>query len=144
MVVVKPMNRKTIAKYFTHLLDEKLVVFDEDDGYFYLTTLSPKQANLIEYHTLDKMMHVLQDHAISIYVYIFNCYWANGCEQVSISMRAIKEHIGIATSTTSNNAVIMDTIEILERLGLLRMNMVSDGSRMHMVFNDVRNSLPEM
>jgi hypothetical protein len=143
-IVVKPMNRRTIAKYFNHLIEEDLVKFDEDDGYFYLTTLSPKQANLIEYHTLNKMVHVLQDHAISIYVYIFNCYWANGCEPVSISMRSIKEHIGIATTTTSNNAVIMDTIEILERLGLLRMSMVSDGVHMHMVFSNVRNSLPEI
>nr|DAH81454.1 MAG TPA: hypothetical protein [Caudoviricetes sp.] len=30
----------------------------------------------------------------------------------------MKEYIGIATTTTSNNAIVMDSLEILKRLSL--------------------------
>ena len=34
------MSRKTIAKYFSYLIDEKLVI-DENDDYYYLAVLDP-------------------------------------------------------------------------------------------------------
>ena len=71
------MARKTIAKYFAHLVKEGLVY--EEDGYYYLKVLDNSSANLIEYKTLSKLMNVLQKNSISIYIYLFNRYYANGC-----------------------------------------------------------------
>ena len=51
------MSRKTIAKYFSYLIDSNLVS-DEGDEYYYLTVLDGSEANLIEYNTLLKMMNV--------------------------------------------------------------------------------------
>jgi len=56
-------------------------------------------------------------------------------------MRQIKEYIGVATGTTSNNAIVSDTIEILERLNLLRMKLMSDGNKTYMEFMWVKNKL---
>ena len=53
----KVMSRKTIAKYFNHLVDKALVY--EENGYYYLTVLDNTEANLIEYLTLSKLMNVL-------------------------------------------------------------------------------------
>jgi DNA-binding IclR family transcriptional regulator len=53
------MNRRTIAKYFEHLQEQKLISEKQEDGYYYLTVLEREEANLIEYTTLSKLMNVL-------------------------------------------------------------------------------------
>lgn len=54
----KVMTRKTIAKYFKYLEDKELVT-NGGDGYYYLTTLPADSAHLIEYMTLVKLMNVM-------------------------------------------------------------------------------------
>lgn len=138
----KVMTRKTIAKYFSHLMDKKLVV-DKGDNYYYLALLDRSEANLIEYNTLSTMMNVFQKNSISIYIYLFNRYCANGYQPFIATIAQIKEHIGIATSTTSNNLIVDNTIEILKRLGLLDVKMVRDDIRTYLEFQWVRNELPK-
>lgn len=140
----KIMSRKTVAKYFQFLVEEGLVI-DNDDDYYYLRVLGRQDANLIEYRTLFKMMNVLQRNCISVYIYLFNRYYANSCEPFIATMKQIKEFIGIATSTTSNNMQIADMIEFLERLGLLHMEMITDeDNKTYMEFQWVLNKLPEL
>ena len=90
-------------------------------------------------------MNVLQKNSINIYIYLFNRFYANGCEPFVATMKQIKDYIGIATSTTSNNAIVSDTIEILQRLGLLEMNIEYDDKQLksYMKFNWVANKLPD-
>lgn len=140
---VKVMARKTIAKYFAHLLAQGLVI-DKGDDYFYLALLEKNMANLINYNTLVKLMNVLQKNSLSIYIYLFNRFYANGQEPVIVTIKQMKDHIGIATTTTSNNIIIDDTLDILQRLGLLKYHMEVDANqKRHLVFTMVRNSLPE-
>jgi hypothetical protein len=47
-------------------------------------------------------------------------------------MKQIKSYLGIATTTTSNNLIVSDSIDILERLGLLRMEMVTRDGKSNM------------
>ena len=54
----KVMSRKTIAKYFAHLVDQGLIK-EGDDEYYYLTVLDASEANLIELVTLSKLTNVL-------------------------------------------------------------------------------------
>lgn len=139
----KVMNRRTIAKYFEHLQEQKLISEKQEDGYYYLTVLEREEANLIEYTTLSKLMNVLQRHSLTIYIYLFNRYCANGYEPFIATMRQIKEFIGIATTTSSNNLIITDTIEILERLGLLKMKRIrTEEQKVLMEFQWVTNELP--
>lgn len=141
--VEKVMGRKTIAKYFQYLLDHELI-YEGDDDYYYMRLLGSREANLIEYNTLSTLMNVMQKNSISIYIYLFNRFYANDCEPVVVTMRQIKDYIGIAVSTTSNNLIISDTIDILQRLGLLEMEVVYDENELknHMKFNWVKNCLP--
>ncbi len=137
----KVMSRKTIAKYFGHLLEQQLVY--EEDDYYYLTVLDNNQANLIEYTTLTKLMNVLQKNSISIYIYLFNRYYANGCSPFIATLKQIKDFIGIASTTSSNNIIVDDTLDILKRLGLLDYHLVRKEEKTYLEFLKVRNSLPE-
>ena len=138
----KVMSRKTIAKYFQHLIDRELV-FEQNDEFYYLTVLDNDDANLIECETLSKLMNVFKNDSISIYIYLFNRYCATGYQPVIITHKQIKEHIGIATSTTSNNLIITDTLEILQRLGLIKYRVFTEDNKSYMEFLWVKNSLPK-
>ena len=141
--VEKVMSRKTIAKYFNHLMNQGLISEGEDD-YYYLTVLDASEANLIEYITLSKLMNVLQKNSISIYIYLFNRYCANGYQPFIATIKQIKDFIGIATSTTSNNIVIDDTIDILKRLGLLDVKLITgEDNKTYLEFQWVKNELPK-
>lgn len=136
----KVMSRKTIAKYFKYLEDKGLIQL-QDDGYYYLTILDATEANLIEYNTLSKLINVLQKNSLSIYVYLFNRYYANGFQPFIATIKQIKEFIGIATTTTSNNIIVDDTIDILKRLGLLDYKIKFEEDKSYLEFQWVKNSL---
>lgn len=139
--VDKVMARKTIAKYFEYLVQKGLVTEGQDD-FYYITVLPSDSAHLIEYKTLYKLMNVLQKHSLSIYVYLFNRYYSNGCQPVIVTMSQIKNYVGAATTTTSNNGFIDDTIDILKRLKLLDMDLIFQDGKSLMQFNWVSNKLP--
>ena len=139
--VEKVMARKTIAKYFSFLVDSGLVY--EEDGYYYLTVLDQDSGHLIEYTTLTKLMNVFQKNSISIYIYLFNRYCANGYEPFIATIKQIKDFIGIATTTTSNNLIVDDTLDILQRLGLLNYRVVRKDDRTYLEFLSVQNRLPD-
>lgn len=136
----KVMSRKTIAKYFKYLEDKGLIQL-QDDGYYYLTILDATEANLIEYNTLSKLINVLQKNSLSIYVYLFNRYYANGFQPFVATIKQIKEFIGIATTTTSNNIIVDDTIDILKRLGLLDYRIKTEDNKSYLEFQWVKNAL---
>lgn len=138
----KVMSRKTISKYYDHL-KEKGLLKEQNDGYVYLTLLNPDEANLIEYNTLSKLLNVLQKNSLSIYIYLFNRYYANGRQPYIATIKQIKEFIGIATTTTSNNLIVSDTIDILKRLKLLDYKLLQDEQKTYFEFQWVSNVLPE-
>lgn len=138
--IEKVMSRKTIAKYFKYLEDKGLIQL-QDDGYYYLTILDATEANLIEYNTLSKLINVLQKNSLSIYVYLFNRYYANGFQPFIATIKQIKEFIGIATTTTSNNIIVDDTIDILKRLGLLDYRIKVEDNKSYLEFQWVKNAL---
>ena len=140
----KVMSRKTIAKYFKHLEDRGFIQFNDVDDYYYLTVLDSSEANLIEYNTLSKLLNVMQRNSINIYVYLFNRYYANGRNPFIATLKQIKEFIGIATTTTSNNILIDDTLDILKRLGLLDYGLITGvDNKTYLEFQWIKNKLPE-
>ena len=139
----KIMSRKTIAKYFKYLEEKGFIKLNPEDNYYYLTVLDASEANLIEYNTLSKLMNVLQKNSLSVYIYLFNRYVANGYQPYIATIKQIKDFIGIATTTTSNNIIIDDTIDILKRLGLLDCKLVyGEDNKTYLEFQWVKNKLP--
>ena len=87
-------------------------------------------------------MNVFQKNSSSIYIYLFNRYFANDQKPFIVTMRQIKEFIGIATSTTSNNMLIDDTLDILKRLKLLDYEIIYQDGKTMFQFKWVKNKLP--
>ena len=142
--VDKVMSRKTIAKYFKHLEDKGLIKLNEENDYYYLTVLDSTEANLIEYNTLSKLMNVLQKNSFSVYIYLFIRYYANGKSSFIATIKQIKDFIGIATTTTSNNIIIDDTLDILKRLGLLEYGLINgEDNKTYLEFKWIKNKLPD-
>ena len=139
--VDKVMGRKTIAKYFNYLEEKGLIKLEGE--YYILTLLEPNEANLIEYNTLNKLMNVLQKNSLNIYIYLFNRYYAAGQKPFIVTIKQIKDFIGIASSTTCNNIVIDDTIDILKRLGLLDFHLkTGEDNKTYLEFIWIKNKLP--
>ena len=140
----KVMGRKTAKKYFDFLIEEELITYNEEDKYYYLTVLSSESGHLIEYETLIKMMNVLQKHSISIYIYLFNRYYACGCQPFIATKSQIKEYIGFTVNSNNNDGVILDSIEFLMRLGLLSMKHIQKEGKTYLQFEWVKNQLPKL
>ena len=137
--IEKIMDRRTIAKYFNFLLAQGLIKLEEDT--YYLTLLEGSEAHLIEYNTLSKLMNVLQKNSLSIYIYLYNRYYANNSKPFIATMKQIKEYIGVATTTTSNNVFIDDTLDILKRLNLLDYELTLQEGKSYLTFKWVKNQL---
>lgn len=54
-------------------------------------------------------------------------------------MAQMKEYIGIATSTTSNNDVINDILFVLTKLGLIEYEVRSKDNKTHIYIKKVNN-----
>ena len=144
-VVEKTMSKYSISKYFKKLVDMGLIYENEDDKQnYYLALLEPDEAMLIEVNTLETLMNTMERHVIDIYSYLYNRYFANGQSSYTLTLSQVKDFIGIATTTTSNNYRIVCSFEILERLGLLSFELVwKDGLSFYQI-NWVRNKLPAL
>lgn len=129
----KVMDRRTISKYFQWLVTQGYLVLDEKQEYYNITVLEKGEANIIYYKTLSILMNVFRRHSIDIYQYLYSRYCANGKKTFRAAIPDIKRYIGITTSTSSNNAVVMDTVDILKRLGLLDYQYVQTDENKTMV-----------
>ena len=141
----KAMSKYTISKYFKKLMDMQLIYEDANDpNFYYLTVLDPSEANLIEYRTLEILMNTMQRYNISIYVYLYNRFFANAQQAYTLTLAQVKDFIGISTNTASNNCRIVDTFDILQRLGLMSFELIwKDGLSFYQI-NWVRNELPRL
>ena len=92
----------------------------EEEKRYKLNYLDRSICSLIPYETLRKLNNSLNHNAISIFVYLLKRYIANEEKEYPVTMLQMKKFIGIATSTTSNNEVINDILEVLSLLGLVK------------------------
>ena len=65
------------------------------------------------------MNNGLNHNSISLFVYLLKRYIANNEQPYIVTMWQMKKFIGMATSTSSNNEVIIDILNILKKLGLV-------------------------
>ena len=112
--------RPTIKKKLNRLIEMDLLVPPTDDcPYYQLRILSPDEAFLVPQETLRKMISALKERTINVYVYLANRYYANKGQPFDFSITGLKQHCGMGTKTTSNNEIITDILEVLEKLGLI-------------------------
>lgn len=138
------MDRHTVSKYFKWLVAQGYLTLDEKGEYYNITVLGKDEANIIFFDTLNILLNVFRRHAIDIYQYLYSRYCANGKKSFIAATNDMKNYIGIATTTSSNDAVINDTLDILSRLGLLSFHKIyNEDNKELREFFWVKDRLPE-
>ena len=106
-------SRQTAANRFKKLEALKLIEFDAENNRYILTYLERSLCTLVPQETLRKMNNALSRYSVSLFVYFMNRYLAAGEKEYVVTMAQMKEYIGIATSTSSNNIIVSDIMEVL-------------------------------
>lgn len=139
------LSRQTVSTKFKNLISMGLIEEDKSRGRYLLKTLDNDIAALIPYETLRKLTHTLSHNCISTYVYILNRYFAAGQKPYFITLRQIKEFIGLAVSTSSNDIIVTDILDVLNALGLISCELcfIEDTKSMYQVFR-VENEIKKV
>ena len=115
------LKRVTASKKFKYLVEELgLIEFIEKEKRYKLINLDKSISSLVPYETLRQLNHSLSQNSISLYVYLMKRWYAEGQNEYQVTMSQMKSFIGIATTTTSNNDVINDILNVLTLLGLVK------------------------
>ncbi|MBQ8762165.1 MAG: winged helix-turn-helix transcriptional regulator [Clostridia bacterium] len=112
------ITRQTVSRRFAKLLELGLVA-KKDNGDYTLTRLSSNQAFLIPQATLSVLVSALNDNSITVYAYLLERYYAADEQRFSFSITGLKELCGLGTKTTSNNYIITNILNVLQKLGLI-------------------------
>lgn len=118
--------RTTVSKCFKELVQLGLIDFDRDKKgkvtRYILVELPHDIASLIPTETLAKLNSNFHRYLVSIYVFLVKTYNSKKVDRQSfiVRMAAIKNFIGVSTSTSSNNEDIIDKLKILNTIGLIK------------------------
>lgn len=138
------MSRQTVSKRYKWLVDLGLIIEKEDR--VELTILEKDIAALVPFTTLRIMTNTLNENAISIFVYLFNRYYAEKKEFIC-TYSQLKGLIGISDATRSNDYIIKDILFLLEKLELIetRKENTSDafGTKTVLYITKVNNEIKD-
>lgn len=120
------ISRQTASTKFQNLVKLGLITDNPDqEGRYYLTILPAEVAGLIPEPTLKLIIDTLSEHCISAYLYLLLRYIANEEEPYTFLLTDIKKHIGICTTTRSNDQVITNILFVLQRIGLIKYSLTT-------------------
>lgn len=78
-----------------------------------------EDATLVPYKTLCLLNNTLSHRAISVYVYLLKRYWAEGQKEYIVTMKNLKNYLGLSVNTQSNDYIITNILFVLEKIGLV-------------------------
>ena len=113
------LKRAAASTKFKNLISLGLIEYIEEEKRYKLNYLDKSVSSLIPYETLRKLNNALSHNSISLFVYLLKRYIANNEKEYPVTMAQMKKFVGIATTTTSNNEVIIDILDVLSLLGLV-------------------------
>lgn len=123
------MSRQTVSTKFKALQDKdglNLISKTVDNrGNYTLTLLPGDVASLIPYQTLKLLVDALNERCISTFVYLLTRYIANSEESFLFTLNDIKKHIGITTTTRSNDETITNILFVLQKLELIEYELTT-------------------
>ena len=118
------ISRQTVSNKFKKLIKLGLVI-DEPGDKYYLTPLSADIASLIPNPTLKLITDTLNEYSISVYVYLLMRYIANNEEIFQFKLSDVKKHIGICSTTRSNDEIITNILFVLQKIGLIKYRLTT-------------------
>ena len=118
------ISRQTVSNKFKKLIKLGLVI-DEPGDKYYLAPLSADIASLIPNPTLKLITDTLNEYSISVYVYLLMRYIANNEEMFQFKLSDVKKHIGICSTTRSNDEIITNILFVLQKIGLIKYRLTT-------------------
>ena len=118
------LSRQTISTKFKNLKELGLVE-EIDKNTYKLVKLENDLATLVQYDLVKLINDTLNDNTISVYVYLFNLYYANGCKVFQFSLDAVKGFIGLSTSARNNNDIVTNILFVLQKIGLIKYSLTT-------------------
>lgn len=120
------ISRQTASTKFQNLIKLKLISEVPDDrGRYYLSILPTEVAGLIPEPTLKLITDTLSEHSISTYLYLLMRFIANNEQPFIFTLTDVKKHIGICSTTRSNDEVVTNILFILQKIGLIRYSLTT-------------------
>lgn len=138
------LTRQTVSTKFKNLISLGLIVEDSERKRFILKQLDQTDGSLIPFKTLKILNNTLSHNAISTFVYLLNRFIAAGEIPYVVTLKQVKEFIGIAASTSSNDDIVTDIFQVLKLIGLIDYGKVYDDDyKSYFTVKSVRNVIKE-
>ena len=118
------LSRQTVSTRFKNLIQLGLID-DKNNDTYELVTLDNNVAWLIQSELLQLMIDSLSQNTVSTYVYLFNRFYANGNKPFQFTVEQIKNHIGISTTTRSNDEIVSNILFVLQKLGVIKYTLTT-------------------
>ena len=118
------LTRQTCSTKFKNLMELGLIREKDKDNYE-LIVLDKDVAALIPFDTLKLLTDTLSEHSISAYIYFLMKYCGNKNKPFQFTLDEVKRHIGISTTTRSNNDTITNILYVLQKLGLIEYSLTT-------------------
>lgn len=117
------LSRQTVSTRFKNLI--QLGLIEEKADTYELVKLDNNVAWLIQQELLQLMIDTLSQNTVSTYVYLFNKFYANDYKPFQFTIEQIKNHIGISTTTRSNDEIVSNILFILQKLGIIKYSLTT-------------------
>lgn len=117
------LSRQTVSTRFKNLI--QLGLIEEKIDTYELVKLDNNVAWLIQQELLQLMIDTLSQNTVSTYVYLFNRFYANDNKPFQFTIEQIKNHIGISTTTRSNDEIVSNILFILQKLGIIKYSLTT-------------------
>ena len=138
------LTRQTVSTKFKNLISLGLIVEDTERKRYVLKQLDQTSGSLIPFKTLKVLNNTLSHNAISTYVYLLNRFIAAGETPYVVTLKQVKEFIGIAASTSSNDEIVTDIFQVLKLIGLIDYGKIFDEEyKSYFTVKTVRNMIKE-
>ena len=118
------LSRQTVSTRFKNLIQLGLID-DKNKDTYELVKLDNNVAWLIQQDLLQLMIDTLSQNTVSTYVYLFNRYYANNNKPFQFTIEQIKAHVGISTTTRSNDEIISNILFVLQKLGVIKYSLIT-------------------
>lgn len=138
------LTRQTVSTKFKNLISLGLIVKDEERKRYILKRLDQADGSLIPFKTLKVLNNTLSHNSISTFVYLLNRFIAAGETPYVVTLKQVKEFIGIAASTSSNDDIVTDIFQVLKLVGLIDYNKTyNEEFKSYFTIKAVRNMIKE-
>ena len=120
--------RQTYSKHIKKLIEINFIQINQDE---YILPIPQEFYFDIEQTTIRKLTNFAKNNSIKLYVFLlgwYNYYKKKG-QEYTFSLDGLCEAIGLAPRQSKNREMIKDILEILERLGLIKISAYADAKK---------------